>query len=360
MRRTGAPDMCNAGWGKPHRGEGRPGLRTEMKRNSPDGLPAGGSAQDDAKRALADQRRLRLKVDEQNRAIRERQQQLLATVEQLQEREAEAVRLARIAQEESRKARAALAELKAAQERLVRSEKLAAIGQLSAGISHELRNPLGAIRNAWFSVERRIHRDMTPEPRLNRMAEIISAELDRCTAFIGQLLDFARERPPHRVPYPLPKLVSDTFAVVAKPAPTIELVADIPEGLPVPFVDSDQFRQILVNLVQNAVEAVDRERGRVVVTAEEEDGWFTLKVSDNGSGIPPETQPRIFEPLFTTKQRGTGLGLPIVASIVQRHGARIELHSETGQGTTFTIVFPQGQPSSESPIQEGGAAELRR
>ena len=314
----------------------------------------------DANTAIADQRRLRLKVDEQNRALRERQEQLLATVEQLQEREAEAIRLARLAQEESRKAQAALAELEAAQERILRSEKLAAIGQLSAGISHELRNPLGAIRNAWFSIERRIRRDMAPDPRLNRLAEIINAELDRCATFIGQLLDFARERPPYRVAYPISKLIADTFSVVATPAPAIQLIADVPDDLPVPFVDVDQFRQILVNLVQNAVEAVDRETGRVTVSAREEGGWFRLNVTDNGVGIPPEAQARIFEPLFTTKQRGTGLGLPIVASMVQRHGARIELDSEIGRGTTFTIVFPQGQASAEGPLQEGGAAELRK
>lgn len=313
----------------------------------------------DTAEVIAEQRRLQLKVDEQNRSLRERQEQLLATVEQLQEREAEALRLARLAQDESRKLQVALAELEAAQSRLVRSEKLAAIGQLAAGISHELRNPLGAIRNAWFSIERRVKRDMAPDPRLSRMSDIINAELERCAAFIGQLLDYARERPPYRVSCPIPKLVAETFDVVAKPAPAIELVADIPEALPVPFLDREQFRQILVNLVQNALEAVDRERGRVVVTAREEDGWFTLEVIDNGVGIPQEVQERMFEPLYTTKQRGTGLGLPIVASMVRRHGARIELNSEVGRGTTFTIVFPKGAPSAEGPLQEGGAAELR-
>lgn len=323
----------------------------------------GGSADSASERELkqivADQRRLRLKVDEQNRALRERQEQLLATVEQLQEREAEAIRLARVAQEESEKLAAALAELKEAQDRLVRTEKLAAIGQLSAGISHELRNPLGAIRNAWFSIERRIRRDLKPDPRLEKMAQIINAELERCANFIGQLLDYTRERPPRRVAYPIPKLIEDTFAVVAKPSPAIELVADVPADLPVPFVDADQFRQILVNLVQNALEAVDRQTGRVTLSAREADGWFTLQVADNGTGIPPEAQARIFEPLFTTKQRGTGLGLPIVASMVRRHDARIELDSETGRGTTFTIVFQRGEPSAEGPLPEGGAAELR-
>ena len=322
--------------------------------------PAATATQHDLERVVADQRRLRLKVDEQNRALRERQEQLLATVEQLQEREAEAVRLARVAQEESRKLETALAELRAAQERLVRTEKLAAIGQLSAGISHELRNPLGAIRNAWFSIERRIRRATDPDPRIEKLAGIIDAELDRCANFVGQLLDYTRERPPHRVPYPLPKLIDDTFAVVAKPAPAIELLADVPETLPVPMVDTDQFRQILVNLVQNALEAVDRETGRVTVTARENDGWFRLEIADNGAGIPPEVQERIFEPLFTTKQRGTGLGLPIVASMVRRHDARIELDSEVGRGTRFTVVFPQGDPSAEGPIQEGGAAEVRK
>lgn len=328
--------------------------------SSDPGRPSDSGTPQQLERIAADQRRLQLKVDEQNRMLRERQEHLLATVEQLQQREADAVRLAREAQEESRKLAEALSELRVAQGRLIRTEKLAAIGQLTAGISHELRNPLGAIRNAWFSIERRLRAAPQRDPRVERLAGIIDAELERCAAFIGQLLDFARERPAHRKPYPLQELISDTLQVVAAPSPSIEIIDSVPENLPVPNLDRDQFRQVVVNVVQNALEAVDRVTGKVEIMAREEDGWYTIEVRDNGAGIPEEVQAQIFEPLFTTKERGTGLGLPIVSSMVQRHEGSIELRSEPGQGTVFTITFPHREESAEGPLAEGGAADLRR
>ena len=311
---------------------------------------------DDARveRILTEQRRLQLRISEQNRMLRERQQSLLATLEQLQQREADATQMAIVARE-------ALAELRAAQERLVRSEKLAAIGQLAASISHELRNPLGAIRNAWFYIEAKIQQEKLAErdARIAQLSQIIDAELQRCARIIGDLLDFARERPVFRSRTDLRQLVEDSIAVVVKPQPSVEIVSDVPDDLPEPFVDADQFRQVIVNLVQNAVEIVDRDRGLVEVRVFEASGTYKITVQDNGPGISPEVHPRIFEPLFTTKTRGTGLGLSIVASIVQRHGGSVSVESEPGNGATFIFEFPGGEETAGAAPATGGAADWR-
>ncbi|HEY4104914.1 MAG TPA: ATP-binding protein [Polyangiaceae bacterium] len=249
--------------------------------------------------------------------------------------------------------------MREAQETLVRTEKLAAIGRLAASIGHELRNPLAAIRNAWFYLDRRLFQVPEPDPRVQQFSRVITTEIDRCAKIIGELLDFSRERVIYRVPTPAREFVDGAFAVVVKPAPTIEFVNAISEDLPVPNLDADQFRQVLVNLLQNAAEAVDPVVGRVEVNAHEDGAELTFVVSDNGKGMSDEVRVRIFEPLYTTKLRGTGLGLAIVEGIVKRHGGRIEVKSSQGHGTTFLITIPIGEATQEAAPDLGGAADLR-
>lgn len=249
-----------------------------------------------------------------------------------------------------------------AQETMARSERLAAIGQLAGGVAHDLRNPLGAIRNAWFYISKRMAGTEVAkaDPRVLKMSDLIDGELNRCAKIIGDLLDFARERAPYRVACPVATLVRESIAVVAKPSPAIAIDEVLPADLPVPYLDVDQFRQVVVNLIQNAVEAVDPAKGRVTVRAGmRPDGAIGLEISDDGKGIPKDIRARIFEPLFTTKSKGTGLGLSIVDAIVRRHGGRIELESELGQGTTFRIVVPLGRAAQGEKPSAGGAADLR-
>ena len=248
-----------------------------------------------------------------------------------------------------------------AQEALARSEKLAAIGGLAASIGHELRNPLAAIRNAWFYPNRRVFQttEAQADPRLQQFSRVISNEIDRCAKIIGELLDFSRERTLHRVATPAHELVQSALELVVKPAPTIQLLNQVPPELPVPNLDTDQFRQVLINLLQNAVEAVDAQTGRVEVLASASEGELTLRVVDNGPGMSDVVRSRIFEPLYTTKLRGTGLGLAIVDGIVKRHAGRIAVSSVLGSGTTFSITVPIGEASSEPVPGLGGAADLR-
>lgn len=248
-----------------------------------------------------------------------------------------------------------------AQETLVRTEKLAAVGQLAATVGHELRNPLGAIRGAWLVLEKKLR--ALPEEsngRVTEFAGIITTELARCSQIIRELLDFSRERPLHRTPCDLAAMIDSAISVVAKPAPAIALTMEVTGELPSINADADQLRQVLVNLAQNAVEAVDEHSGRVVVRASAPAvgaAGVVIEVVDNGKGIPPDVLTRIFEPLFTTKLRGTGLGLALVAGIVRRHGGTIDVTSEPGVGTTFRLALPISEATAGAAPARGGAAD---
>ncbi|MDC0711301.1 ATP-binding protein [Stigmatella sp. ncwal1] len=237
----------------------------------------------------------------------------------------------------------ALQELCAAQAQAIRVEKLAAVGQLAASVGHELRNPLAAVRNAHTYLAKRLAKpeQAVGDARVPQLLGLMDRELGNCARIISDLLDFARERPLLLQPCPLRPLVEEAIGVVP-PRESVSVLNQVPEQLPVPMLDREQFRQVLINLVQNAVEAIPAERaGQVVVRAEEGgEGSLCLRVVDDGEGIPANVLPHIFEPLFTTKARGTGLGLAIVASRVQRHGGSLNVSSQRGQGSEFIIQLP--------------------
>lgn len=239
----------------------------------------------------------------------------------------------------------AVRELQDSQDLVVRTEKLAAIGQLAASVGHELRNPLAAIRNSHTYLQRKLSSApggvAAVDPRMGQFLDIIDRELTASAKIIGDLLDFARERPPALAPCPLRPLVSEAISVVPV-RPNVELVNEVPEKLPIPALDREQFRQVLVNLVQNASEAMPEGRqGKVVVRAVGGAAEpFLVTIADNGCGIPKEARERIFQPLFTTKVKGTGLGLAIVSNVIKRHQGSIRVESEVDQGTQFHIELP--------------------
>jgi two-component system, NtrC family, sensor histidine kinase HydH len=252
-----------------------------------------------------------------------------AEIEALSERE----------QQKSRALDRALRELAQSQETLVRTEKLAAVGQLAASVGHELRNPLAAVRNATTYIGKRLN-GTAHDPKVPQFLGIIDRELTACTRIISDLLDFARERPLVLGPCPLAALVEEAIGLV--PPARAKVVNDVPGDVCIPALDKDVFRKVLINLVQNATESIPADReGRVVVSADGgQSGPWRIIVEDNGAGMPEETVARVFEPLFTTKIKGTGLGLAIVANAVERHHGTIAVASRVGDGTRFSIELP--------------------
>jgi PAS domain S-box-containing protein len=234
-----------------------------------------------------------------------------------------------------------------AQETKIRNERLAAVGRLAASIGHDIRNPLAAIGNAYYYVNKRLAgTPLGSDPRILQFLGVMDKEIKACTRIVGDLLDYARERPPSLVACPLGPLVADAISIVPAPA-HVALINDVPDTLPIPDLDKDQFRQILVNLIQNAAEAIPVTRaGRVVVSGHATDREIVLAVADNGTGIPEDDLDKIFEPLFTSKIKGTGLGLSIVSNNITRHGGTLGVETRKNLGTTFTIRLPRREHTS--------------
>ena len=230
-------------------------------------------------------------------------------------------------------------DLRQAQERLVRQERLAALGQLAGSVSHELRNPLGVISNAVYFLE-------MAQPGANAKVKeylgIIDKETRTADKIITDLLDFTRIKSAQREAVSVAGLVKQALERYPPPA-GVSVRLDLPPGLPPVSADPGQMTQVLGNLVTNAYQAMP-ERGLVTVSSGQcsvdSDQWVLISVQDSGAGIPDEDIIKLFTPLFTTKARGIGLGLAICKNLVEANGGRIEVHSEVGKGSTFTVYLP--------------------
>lgn len=236
-------------------------------------------------------------------------------------------------------------------QKLARVERLAEIGQLAASIGHELRNPLTAIRNAHTYIERRL--SATPpviDARVHQFMGLVERELNACSRIISNLLDFARARHSVVVPCALKALADEAIELVPK-REGVAIENAIAELHPMLELDKEQFRQVFLNLIQNAVEAVPADRpGRVVIRSSGGSSQpFVIEIVDNGSGIPPDVIDRLCEPLYSTKTKGTGLGLAVVAGIVQRHRGALSITSDVGRGSTFAIELP-ADVATRSPV----------
>jgi signal transduction histidine kinase len=240
--------------------------------------------------------------------------------------------------------RAANNRLKAAMEKLASSERLATIGQVAATVSHELRNPLGAIRNSMALIYQ-----LTAGKQLGveRALERVDRNIERCTAIITALLEFTREKEITRASTALDAWLADLLAKYTAPE-GIAIEHELQAGTEV-AIDPEWFRHALIHLIDNGVQALQDpawypppgHARRVAVRSERAGPHVRITLSDTGPGIPPDVLPRIFEPLFTTKGFGVGLGLPTVRQIVEKHGGTIDVDSSVGNGTTVTIWLPR-------------------
>jgi signal transduction histidine kinase len=236
-------------------------------------------------------------------------------------------------------------ELEEAQAELVRQERLSALGRLTATVAHEIRNPLGTVRTAVFSVGDAIERDEMH--RVERAVQLAERNIVRCDGIITELLDYTRDQvlqtSPMQIDTWLNELLNELLEQRTIPK-SIALVREFHSGATI-LIDSERFRRAIVNVLNNAVDAM-REKGtpesrnRLTVSTQVVDGRLEIVVSDTGCGIPDEDIDRIFEPLFSTKSFGVGLGLSIVKGVLEQHRGGIEIESQVDAGTTVTLWLP--------------------
>jgi two-component system sensor histidine kinase PilS (NtrC family) len=248
---------------------------------------------------------------------------------------------------------------------LRRSERLAAVGELSASIAHEIRNPLAAISGSIQILRNLVGREEAErEPRI--LMEIVIRETDRLNRLITDFLQYAKPGPLKLEPVIVAEAVEDVLKMFASVRPgNVAVYVEIEEGLRV-VADASQLRQVLWNLVLNAAQAMaeggglrvsagalpdemPQESGNVgrnETTGRKKTGWAEIAISDRGAGVPSDVLERIFDPFFTTKERGSGLGLATVHRIVEDHGGSVRLESTVGEGTTVRLRFLQVEVSS--------------
>jgi signal transduction histidine kinase len=235
-------------------------------------------------------------------------------------------------------------ELREAQEQLVHQEKLAILGELAGGMAHELRNPLGAIKNAAYLLG--ITAEESGE-KTKETLEILNKEVVASEMILTSLLDFAQARPPTLTDVDLNKLVQRTLSYTTMPN-NIEVVTQLDDNLPTIRADRDQLDQVFRNIISNGIQAMPEGGQLTIKTAICQTnppeppglGRTTVSFTDTGMGIPEENLEKVFEPLFSTKVKGIGLGLAIVKALIEGHGGTVEVESSVGQGSTFTLRLP--------------------
>jgi two-component system, LuxR family, sensor kinase FixL len=227
--------------------------------------------------------------------------------------------------------------LSTAEAGMLQAARLAAIGQLSAAIAHEINNPLYAARNALYLIEG----DLTEEQRASPYWALVRNELARIAGIIDRMRDFYRPTRGEVQFYDLNRTLEETLALIRlnirNEAIMVDFVPD--QQLPPVLCDNDQMRQVFLNLMMNAIEAMP-EGGKLSVRSRYAEQQAIIEVSDTGIGIPKAIMPQLFEAFFTNKQNGTGLGLTISAHIVTQHNGRITAESVEGEGSLFRVILP--------------------
>lgn len=235
-----------------------------------------------------------------------------------------------------------------AQQRILQSEKLAAIGQLAAGIMHEINNPLATIGACVAALENRIADTVPPaqQASMREYLEIIDKEVQRCESIVDGLLDFSRPKGKAKGPVNVSTILEDTLFLLKhhERFRKIDVTRELSDTLPTVFANAEQLIQVFMAIMLNALDAME-EGGTLMVRSHDNSihpDEVVVEIEDTGAGIPRSELPKIFEPFYTTKPpgRGTGLGLSVCYGIVAEHGGRIEADSQQGRGSIFRVFLP--------------------
>ena len=242
----------------------------------------------------------------------------------------------------SRQLKESFESIQKSQEKMFQAERLSSLGQLAAGLAHELKNPLTSIKMIFQAIL-----DSSSHPEMTRKeAELILREVNKLDTILTQFLTFAKPPRLQLQPLELSRTVGDVLSLMktALDQNRVEVLIEIPADLPQIRGDHERIKQVLINLLLNSIQAMPQ-GGKVRISAQEvfenHQKEVLLRVEDSGKGIPEKDRERVFDPFFTTKEGGTGLGLSIVYSIIKEHHGRIDLQSQVGKGTVFAITFPQ-------------------
>jgi two-component system, NtrC family, sensor histidine kinase HydH len=259
------------------------------------------------------------------------------------------------AEETARKLSEVYGQLHASFEQLRRADRLSALGELSAGLAHEIRNPLGSVEGA----VQILRRPELPTDTRNEFGTLAQKEINRLKGLLTDFLDFARPQTPKRVPTDPGELLEAVSKLAAETAKMsgIRVRVESVGSVPTVFVDPEQMKQVLLNLVINAIQAMPS-GGEIVLRVARTLESIILEVQDEGVGIPPEDLERVFNPFVTTRPDGTGLGLSIAYQIVSQHGGHIAAQRNPERGMTFRVTLPLGSEANlpETVLQNANHA----
>ncbi|MFT5523282.1 MAG: two-component system sensor kinase FixL [Pirellulaceae bacterium] len=250
--------------------------------------------------------------------------------------------LARLNEELERRVELRTQQLREAQEQLVRNEKLATLGQLAGGVAHEIRNPLGVIRNGVYFLQQIQNNE---DEDVKEALDEISRGLNNSERIISELLDYARGPISERSLFPLDEAIDAALQMVRIPSPVTVTLPD-PSAIHV-NADRGQLERLLANLIQNAIQAMP-EGGSLTLRCLEMPDHVITEVMDTGTGIDPQELDKIFEPLYTKRAKGIGLGLPLCRRYAEQNDGTIEVSSELGRGSTFTLTLPTARHEREN------------
>lgn len=225
--------------------------------------------------------------------------------------------------------------LKVARENTITSTKLAAIGQLASSIAHELRNPLAVIKNCAYYIKTKVP---ASDDKVAKHLVMINAEIDASERIISGLLNFSRNADSQKVNLQINDMLDDVLSFSVAPF-SVKVIKEFDPSSPVISGDPGQLKQVFINFIINAYEAMSK-GGELKVITQHSNDFIEVIFADTGCGIPPENLKKIADPFFTTKIKGTGLGMAISHKIIQAHKAKLEVISEVDKGTRFTIKFP--------------------